>query len=524
MPLRFNMILASSALLFAPAMALGPDYSLEKTVDQGLVMVRLLDDTVLADVLVMNVSAEQVRLASTGASYETGPGPLRFGPFAETDAVVQRRRIFRIYLRGEFYSDFPLSQEEHKKYSTYLEYAQSAGDYVTTANGTLHYGRVLKETADTLTLAYSEGEQEFDKHAVRSWRIAGKITTNNNFAAVSERDLDAVAADFASSIPVSYRGQALGIDPLKATGGRGHEIIAERLGRKLGAALLSERHSVFNRDNLRRVISEKELAQQGLLAGKDRTLESTKQIDLLISGAVRPLADRSGISIQLEATATQNLAIVATLERRLPYEDTDLPLKAEFSEHRGLFLNLSIGSGYGIISTSGFDALNSLTLDGTAFMTQLRGGFALDNKIILGLNLTGNVLNEPLLDASPDILTEKRLTGRFMNYTVWGPFVQRYFADNYFASATLGAASAFYKDIYQSLEVSHGFGAGLSLGKEWQIARHFGLGLALHINYAYVPLRDIDTAFRTTTGTTIADKDFSLSMWSAQLALSVTFN
>lgn len=494
------------------------EYRLDKVPVGSRVSIRLRDDSVIADVKIIQITDGQIHYFSTHSYYGLADDPKAHA----IKGQIARRKVFRIATPEVTYSDFPIRQGEHDVYKTYYEYIISRGDFVKTADGATYYGMVEAERPGEILLSMTDGTRTFYRAEVRACRINGQpCEPMVNDTIPSAKGAKKFTEALEAALPADAKAKSFGVSQFQnASGNKTADNMAASLRSKAVAHLTSLGYRVADRDTLPTVLKEKQLAQQGVLSGKDQSLDQSVQNDYIISGNLEGSGSGNTYQVVINVVSTRSLAVVASKIAQV--EATDGATDPDAFRHNGFHAQFMLGPGYASYNTTGVGSFDSLALGGTSFMVNLKAGFALEENLILGLSLGSSFASEPNITSSPDILTEKRLTGRTLGLSTWGPSFTYYTRQNYYASLMAGAATAIYTDTRQETSVKNGFATGLTFGREWWQSENFAMGISLNIMYSSIALTDLELLLKTTAGD-IKDADFRMSQIGVYLAFTVAY-
>jgi len=164
------------------------------------------------------------------------------------------------------------------------------------------------------------------------------------------------------------------------------------------------------------------------------------------------------------------------------YEPAPAYYYAPFS-HLGFFARVTIGPGY-LHASEDFGGATRVY---SGFGLTLNGALGLaiaPNLIIFGEVLSTTALNADETDSGQSV----GLSGLDVTLYGFGPGIAYYLEPaNVYLSATLAFSKVSFSDHYSQDPVDDtdiGFGGSFSVGKEWWVARHLGLGIAGQIYLA----------------------------------------
>lgn len=156
--------------------------------------------------------------------------------------------------------------------------------------------------------------------------------------------------------------------------------------------------------------------------------------------------------------------------------------------HNGLLVRLSLGAGFNTATLHGADP--GLTLSGLGGMGSFAFGGMIADNLALNADLFAMTVFEPQVTAGDvDLGDAKKTTltigGLGVGATYYLMPINIYFA------ASVGIATGTVRTKRGGLviegESDPGFGANFMIGKEWWVARQWGIGLALQAILASLP-------------------------------------
>jgi len=171
------------------------------------------------------------------------------------------------------------------------------------------------------------------------------------------------------------------------------------------------------------------------------------------------------------------------------------------NRHFGFLLRPDVGAGY--MSTS----MGDTTRSGVAGTFGVIVGGAVSENLILGAHLYDGVIGDPnaISPSASGSKTQATMVGV-------GPNLTYYFMPvNIYLSASMAFTRMNLTAGNFSGDSAWGLGTRLSLGKEWWVSDHWGLGFAGHFSYSDNKSDTTDTAQRIKT-------------WGVGLSFSATYN
>ncbi|MBX3723841.1 MAG: hypothetical protein KF713_18490 [Turneriella sp.] len=154
-------------------------------------------------------------------------------------------------------------------------------------------------------------------------------------------------------------------------------------------------------------------------------------------------------------------------------------------KHEGFFANLMLGGGLG-----GYTYTSGTTKEtGTGGTFQYGGklGYALSGNFALFGALDGWSLSNPSVTLTTGSSTQSG-TAQNATYSVFmfGGGIGFFTDSRFFILGTIGLASGKATQNNISVSSDYGFGANINIGQEWEIAKDFGIGVALVGHYSSV--------------------------------------
>ncbi len=484
------------------------------------ISVRMRDSELYWQVRLIAVDHDFMRVAIREEYYTLAYGT----QYQDKIESLQRQKVFRAFGAGKWYSDLPMTDTDHVRFDNYVDFVMARGDIVETHDGHNYVGFVTSESDIELIISMSEGPRPIYRNEIRSCRIRGKTCDTpahiGPAVVASAKGARNFTEALEAAMPADAKGKFFGVSAFQNTSGnKTAEAMASSLKSKAVAHLTALGYRVADRETLPSVLKEKQLSQQGVLTGSDKTLEQTVQNDYIISGNLESGGSGS-YQVVINIVSTRSLAVVSSKIAQV--EATEGASNPDAYRHNGFHAKFLLGPGFASYGVSNVGSFDSLALSGTSFMVQLNAGFAIEENLILGLNVGSSFTSEPNISASPDILTEKRLSGRTLGLSTWGPSLTYYTRTNYFMTAMVGAATAIYEDTKQAVSVKNGFATGLSFGREWWQSESFAMGISLNLMYSSIALTDLELLLKTTGGD-VKDSDFRMSQLGVYLAFNVAY-
>jgi hypothetical protein len=180
------------------------------------------------------------------------------------------------------------------------------------------------------------------------------------------------------------------------------------------------------------------------------------------------------------------------------------------NRHLGFFIRPDLGFGY--LTSSESTSAGDATISGFAGLAGVSIGGAVAENVILGAHLFDAVSSNP--DVSLGGTSVKTSDTTVTMFGI-GPELTYYFMpNNIYLSGTLALTRMTVRNNGNDASTDWGFGTRLTLGKEWWVSNHWGLGLSGHVSYS----NNNDPA---TNG---SGNDHTLSSWAFGAAFSATYN
>jgi hypothetical protein len=190
------------------------------------------------------------------------------------------------------------------------------------------------------------------------------------------------------------------------------------------------------------------------------------------------------------------------------------PVPSSLHRHFGFFIRPDLGFGYMTATEpTGSAAFGDLTVSGFSGVAGLGIGGAISENVILGVHFFDAVAANPKVSLS----SGQSGTASNVQLTMWGigPELTYYFMPaNVYISATAGVSGVSITQTSngRTSDTSAGFGSRVTLGKEWWVSDHWGLGLAGHVS------------FSTNNDPASNGQGNTLTTWVLGAAFSATYN
>ena len=148
--------------------------------------------------------------------------------------------------------------------------------------------------------------------------------------------------------------------------------------------------------------------------------------------------------------------------------------------HLGFYFRPDLGLGY--VSMSESTSAGDMKVSGTAGVFGLHVGGALQENLILGFHVYDAVIANPTIQLGSTSVTANAATAALVGF---GPELTYYFMpQNVYVSTTLALSKVTIEQNGTSGSTETGFGARVSIGNEWWVSSHWGLGLVGHLDFA----------------------------------------
>lgn len=86
---------------------------------------------------------------------------------------IERDLVFRARQAEVFYSDLPLSAEDHARYADYVSYIRERGDVIVDVDHQMYVGTIVAETESAMTIRTRAASYDVEKRKITSWRKNG---------------------------------------------------------------------------------------------------------------------------------------------------------------------------------------------------------------------------------------------------------------------------------------------------------------------------------------------------------------
>jgi hypothetical protein len=150
------------------------------------------------------------------------------------------------------------------------------------------------------------------------------------------------------------------------------------------------------------------------------------------------------------------------------------------NRHFGFFIRPDLGFGY--LSSSESSGLGDATISGVAGVAGLSIGGAVAENLILGAHIFDAVTSNP--NVSLGNASSNTSNASLTMFGV-GPELTYYFMpNNIYLSGTVALTRMTFNSNGNDASTDWGFGSRVTLGKEWWVSNHWGLGLSGHISYS----------------------------------------
>jgi len=178
------------------------------------------------------------------------------------------------------------------------------------------------------------------------------------------------------------------------------------------------------------------------------------------------------------------------------------------NRHFGFFIRPDLGLGY--LTSSESTPLGDATISGVAGLAGVSIGGAVAENVILGAHLFDAVSSNPDVSLGGSSANTSDTTVTMFGI---GPELTYYFMpNNIYISGTLALTRMTVSSNGNDASTDWGFGTRLTLGKEWWVSDHWGLGLSGHVSYANNNDPDSNGGSHT------------MSSWAFGAAFSATYN
>jgi hypothetical protein len=159
-----RIFLKSYTLLLVLYCAATPALFAEVTVGRNLgllnpgkaVSLRLRDDQVIPEVELQSIDEKSLVYKKEAMSVK-----------------IDRELVYRARQGEAFYSDLPLSSEDHARFTTYLDYIHERGDIIVDTDEGQYIGNITGETDAVMTIRTRAATYDVEKRKVAAWRRAG---------------------------------------------------------------------------------------------------------------------------------------------------------------------------------------------------------------------------------------------------------------------------------------------------------------------------------------------------------------
>jgi hypothetical protein len=154
-----------------------------------------------------------------------------------------------------------------------------------------------------------------------------------------------------------------------------------------------------------------------------------------------------------------------------------------FNRHFGFFIRPDLGLGYMSSSEATNTSLGDMTISGLAGVAGLSIGGAIAENVILSAHIYDAVSSNPTVSVASG--QSANTSNASVTMFGVGPELTYYIMPaNVYLSGTVALSRMTLTANGRDANTDYGFGTRLTLGKEWWVSSHWGLGLAGHISYA----------------------------------------
>jgi len=177
------------------------------------------------------------------------------------------------------------------------------------------------------------------------------------------------------------------------------------------------------------------------------------------------------------------------------------------NRHFGFFIRPDFGFGY-LTSTESIGG-NTATLSGFAGVAVVSIGGAVAENLIFGAHIYDAVSANPTLSSGG---TSSSTANSTLTMVGIGPELTYYFMpNNVYVSGTVALSRMTVSSNGNDQSSDWGLGSRVTLGKEWWVSNHWGLGLSGHISYS-------------ANNDPTAPNGTLMSSWAFGAAFSATYN
>jgi hypothetical protein len=150
------------------------------------------------------------------------------------------------------------------------------------------------------------------------------------------------------------------------------------------------------------------------------------------------------------------------------------------NRHFGFFIRPDLGFGY--LSSSESTGVGDVTISGVAGVAGLSIGGAVAENLIFGAHIFDAVTSNPTVSAGG---TSASTSNASLTMIGIGPELTYYFMpNNVYLSGTVALTRMTFNSNGNDASTDWGLGSRVTLGKEWWVSNHWGLGLSGHVSYS----------------------------------------
>jgi hypothetical protein len=120
------------------------------------ISLRLKDEQVIAGVQLVSIDEKALAYKKDGMTVK-----------------IERDLVFRAKQADVFYSDLPLSVEDHARYADYVSYIRERGDVIVDVDHQTYVGTIVAETDSAMTIRTRAASYDVEKRKIAAWRKGG---------------------------------------------------------------------------------------------------------------------------------------------------------------------------------------------------------------------------------------------------------------------------------------------------------------------------------------------------------------
>ncbi|MDH4262644.1 MAG: hypothetical protein OEV78_06335 [Spirochaetia bacterium] len=363
------------------------------------------------------------------------------------------------------------------------------------------------------------------------YRFSGIFIFLFAVSSIRSTPYDQVAEELLFKMKSSDLKKVFTVTPFKLTGKKNG--IDEEATATIYNSLKKMNIDIAERSDFPDLLKEIELSQQGV-GKKEMDLENLLNASIAIVGTVH-YSDDGSKKIHLKAIDLKTFLVLSTSEITIEEIENKFLLNLFMDEVQAnnfnsivnkIHFSFFIGSGWQSSFAAPVNTLDTVYLTGPPLLYWFHFGYPVNDQLILYLHLGNSNVFKPYIGASNDILrdSERRLNKVTITIFDAGAGLTWYLRPSrFFLTASVGDASALYKNTSEKIDINFGFGANAAIGYRQIISRSFAFGYILGFYYSHLEFSDISITIPTTQGY-VTDNAFNINTVTVYLGAFVSLN